>query len=92
MAEVILNISIKTMERKNPTDKLDEKTSSHALEVARVMQHTYEVFEEEEKAKSWLNRENRALNGVKPVELLNTLTGINMVNDILTRIEEGVYS
>ncbi len=92
MAEDILNVSIKTLERKDPKDKLDKRTSSHALEIARVMQHAFEVFEDEEKARKWLNRENRALNGSKPVQLLNTLTGINMVNDILTRIEEGVYS
>lgn len=92
MAEEILNMSVKTLERKDPKDKLDKRTSSHALEIAKVMQHAFEVFEEEEKARKWLNRENRALNGLKPVQLLNTLTGINMVNDILGRIEEGVYS
>jgi putative toxin-antitoxin system antitoxin component (TIGR02293 family) len=92
MAEDILNVSIKTLERKDLNDKLDTRISSHALEVARVMQHAFEVFEEEEKAKRWLNQENRALKGAKPVQLLNTLTGINLVNDTLTRIEEGVYS
>jgi putative toxin-antitoxin system antitoxin component (TIGR02293 family) len=92
MAEEILNVSIKTLERKQPSDKLDKKISSHALEVARVMQHAFDVFEDEEKAKQWLNRANRALNGVAPVHLLDTMTGINMVNDVLTRIEEGVYS
>ena len=92
MAEEILNVSVKTLERKAPDDKLDAKISSHVLEVARVMQHAFEVFEEEEKARQWLNRKNRALNGAKPVQLFNTLTGINMVNDVLTRIEEGVYS
>jgi putative toxin-antitoxin system antitoxin component (TIGR02293 family) len=92
MAEEILNVSIKTLERKQPSDKLDKKISSHALEVARVMQHAFEIFEDEEKAKQWLNRANRALNGIAPVHLLDTMTGINMVNDVLTRIEEGVYS
>jgi putative toxin-antitoxin system antitoxin component (TIGR02293 family) len=92
MAEEILSVSVKTLERKDPSDKLDKKLSSHALEVARVMQHAYEVFEDEEKAKQWLNRANRALNSVAPIHLLDTMTGINMVNDILTRIEEGVYS
>lgn len=71
---------------------MDEKTSSGVLEIARIMQHAFEVFEEEDKARKWLNRENRALNGAKPVQLFNTLTGINMVNDILGRIDEGVYS
>lgn len=92
MAEDILDVSVKTLERKAPTAKLDKKISSHALEIARIMQHAYEVFEEEDKVKVWMNRENRALNNKKPVELFDTLTGLNMVSDILTRIEEGVYS
>lgn len=92
MAEEILNVSVKTLERKKADGKLDTKTSSHVMEVARIMQHAFEVFEGEEKAKQWLNRENSALNNLKPVQLLNTLTGINMVNDVLIRIEEGVYS
>lgn len=92
MAEDILNISVKTLERKDPKDKLDKRTSSHALEIAKVMQHAFEIFEDEEKVRQWLNRANKALNNLRPVQLLSTLTGINMVNDILTRIEEGVYS
>jgi putative toxin-antitoxin system antitoxin component (TIGR02293 family) len=92
MAEDILNVSVKTMERKTKTEKLDKRISSHALEVAKVLQHAFEVFENEEKVKRWVNKENRALNDKKPVELFDTLTGINMVNDILVRIEEGVYS
>ena len=92
MAEDILDLSIKTLERKAPTDKLDKRTSSHALEIAKLMQHAYEVFEDEEKIKRWINKENKALNGMKPIQLFDTLTGLNMVNDILGRIEEGVYS
>jgi putative toxin-antitoxin system antitoxin component (TIGR02293 family) len=92
MAEDILNVSVKTMERKTKTEKLDKRISSHALEVAKVLQHAFEVFENEEKVKRWVNKENRALNDKKPVELFDTLTGINMVSDILVRIEEGVYS
>ena len=92
MAEDVLNLSVKTLERKALTDKLDKKTSSHALEIAKVMQHGYVVFEDEEKLRRWINKENRALNGMKPLALFDTLTGLTMVNDILGRIEEGVYS
>lgn len=92
MAEDILDVSVKTLERKAPSARLGKKISSHALEIARIMQHAYEVFEEENKVKLWMNRENRALNNKKPVELFDTLTGLNMVSDILARIEEGVYS
>lgn len=91
MADVF-EVSIRTLERKAPTTKLDKKTSSHALEIAKVMQHAFNVFEDEEKSKMWVNRRNRALNGKKPVEFFGTLTGLSMVNDVLGRIEDGVYS
>ncbi|HEY9745085.1 MAG TPA: antitoxin Xre/MbcA/ParS toxin-binding domain-containing protein [Oculatellaceae cyanobacterium] len=91
-AEEILQISVKTIERKSATDKLDKKLSSHIIEVARVVQHAREVFEDPEKVKTWFNKANRALNNAKPAEMLDTLTGLQMVNDILGRIEEGVYS
>lgn len=92
MAEDILDLSVKTLERKSPSDKLDKRTSSHALEIAKVMKHAYDVFEDEDKVKRWINKENKSLNGMKPVQLFDTLTGLMMVNDILGRIEEGVYS
>jgi len=92
ISENIFDISVKTFERKEDKARLDKKVSSHALEIARVLQHAFEVFRDKEKVKRWLNSQNRALNNFKPVELLDTLTGINMVNDILGRIEEGVYS
>jgi len=92
MAEDIFDVSVKTLERKDSNTRLDKKTSSHALEIAKVVQHAYEVFRDEEKVKLWINRENKALNNMKPVQIFDTLSGLNMVNDILGRIEEGVYS
>ena len=92
ISENIFDISVKTLERKDNKEKLDKKTSSHAVEIARILQHGYEVFRDEEKLKRWLNKENRALNSLKPVEMFDTLSGLSIVNDILGRIEEGVYS
>ena len=91
-AENILNISIKTIERKKPSEKLDKKISSHVIEVARLVLHAQEVFEDNDKVVRWFSKPNRALNNEKPVNMLSMLTGLQMVNDILGRIEEGVYS
>lgn len=91
-AEGILNISVKTIERKKPTDKLDKKISSHVIEVAKVIQHAGEVFEDKEKVIRWFGNPNSALNEARPIDMLDTLTGLQMVNDVLGRIEEGVYS
>jgi putative toxin-antitoxin system antitoxin component (TIGR02293 family) len=91
-SENILGVSVKTFERKKSTDKLDKHTSSHVIEIAKVVEHALAVFENEEKVKTWLNTPNRALNNTKPIDLFYILTGLSMVNDILGRIEYGVYS
>jgi len=90
--EDILNLSIKTLERKQGDDKLDKRTSSLVIEVARVLEHTYQVFADKEKVHRWLSKPNNALHGESPLSLFSTPTGIGMVEDVLTRIEEGVYS
>ncbi len=90
--EDILNISIKTLERKQDDDKLDKRTSSLVIEVARVLEHTYRVFYDKEKVQRWLSKPNNTLHGDSPLSLFSTPTGIGMVEDVLTRIEEGVYS
>lgn len=91
-AEDILDVSVKTIERKKSTDRLDKRTSSHVIEIAKVAEHAIEVFEDQTKAAKWLNTPNRALNNMKPVELFSTYTGIGMVDDVLGRIEHGIYS
>lgn len=88
----ILHVSPRTLERKEPQEKLDLYTSSKMVEVARVMEHAYEVFQDEDKVKNWLQRPNRALEGRPPIELMNLPTGLSLVDEVLGRIEEGVYS
>ena len=92
LAEDVFQISVKTLERKSAKAKMDFRISSHAIEIARVLEHALEVFGNIERVQKWINRENHALNNKKPVTLFNTLTGLNMVNDVLGRIEEGVYT
>jgi len=91
-SENILGLSVKTLERKKNTDKLDRHISSHVIEIAKVAKHAFDVFEDEEKVKSWLNTPNRALNNIRPLDLFYISTGLGMVDDILGRIEYGVYS
>jgi putative toxin-antitoxin system antitoxin component (TIGR02293 family) len=45
-----------------------------------------------DKAHAWLNAENRALGGAKPIELLDTDSGAREVENVLGRIEHGVFS
>jgi putative toxin-antitoxin system antitoxin component (TIGR02293 family) len=91
-SENILDASVKTLECKASTDKLNKHTLSMVIEIAKVVEHAFAVFEDEEKVKIWLNYPNRALNNIKPIDLFYLPTGLKMVNDILGRIEDGVYS
>ena len=91
-AENILRVSVKTIERKKGEDRLNSHTSSHIIEIAKVLEHAYEVFETPDQVRNWLNTPNSALNKLKPIDLFYIPTGLSIVNDVLGRIEEGVYS
>lgn len=90
--ENILDLSVKTIERKKNNDLLGQHISSHILEIAKVVAHAFSVFEDEKKVQKWLITPNRALNNTQPIDLFMMPTGLNMVDQILGRIEEGVYS
>lgn len=88
----LLNISYKTLGRLQKKDRLDPLESSLSIELANLTAKGVSVFEDSGRFNTWLKKENRALGGKKPFELLNTPTGINMVAQVLDRIEEGVYT
>lgn len=90
--EGILDMSVKTIERKRTDDRLDRHTSSHIIEIAKVVEHAVAVFEDDDKVRDWLATPNRSMNGMRPLELFHMPTGLALVNTVLGRIEEGVYS
>lgn len=90
--EGVLDLSVKTIERKQPDDRLGRHTSSHVIEIAKVVEHAMTVFEDEDKVRDWLTTPNRSINGMRPLELFHLPTGLALVNTVLGRIEEGVYS
>lgn len=89
---VLLNISYKTLGRKKETDTLDSISSSISIEIAEAISKGLSVFEDPGKLSRWLQKANRALQGEKPIDLLNTPTGIKIINKLLGRIEEGIYT
>lgn len=88
----LLNLSYKTLGRKKETETFGSMVSSLSIEIASTVAHGLTVFEDEVKFNRWLHKANRALRGQKPIDLLNTPTGIKLVNQIIGRIDEGVYS
>jgi putative toxin-antitoxin system antitoxin component (TIGR02293 family) len=87
----MLNMSYKTFSRKRPADLMDTISSSLTIEIAQTLAKGLAVFENESVLRRWLQKDNKSLQGKKPIELFNTPTGIKLVNQVLYRIEEGIY-
>jgi putative toxin-antitoxin system antitoxin component (TIGR02293 family) len=58
----------------------------------KVLKKAIAVLEDENAARVWLNRANRALGGEVPLSMLDTEVGYELVLDTLGRIEYGVIS
>lgn len=88
----ILNINPRTLER-NLKDKytLDLDKSEKALRLDYLINHGINTFGNEKQFSLWINEYSIALNK-KPKDLFNTITGIEIVEEELTRIEYGVFS
>ncbi|QVL50237.1 MAG: DUF2384 domain-containing protein [Thiocapsa sp.] len=88
----LIGMSTQTFKhRKQEHEHLNAIESDRLYRLAKIEARAVEVFEDEEIAANWLKAPNRAL-GEKPISLLDTEAGTDMVERVLTRIEYGVYS
>lgn len=58
----------------------------------RVLSKAAEVFGSRAHAKAWMERPALALDNARPVDLLESPQGVDLVMDLLIRLEYGVYS
>jgi putative toxin-antitoxin system antitoxin component (TIGR02293 family) len=66
--------------------------SDRVVRFARILRKSLEVLESDENARQWLNARQYGLGGATPLEFARTECGAREVEDLLTRIEHGVYS
>ncbi|NET29279.1 antitoxin Xre/MbcA/ParS toxin-binding domain-containing protein [Okeania sp. SIO1I7] len=89
----LLATSERTISRRKKDQKpLDLSESDRLYRVARIFAQTLDIFENVEIARDWLKKSNRALGGKTPLELLDTDAGTQQVDELLNKIEYGVYS
>lgn len=88
----ILNVTERTLQRKGDSDLLDGTTTEQVLQIAEVFSRGNEVFGSGADFREWVESGNKALGGKKPMELLSSRFGAQMVLDLLGRIEQGVFS
>ncbi|MDE2907516.1 MAG: DUF2384 domain-containing protein [Acidobacteriota bacterium] len=72
--------------------RLSPTESDRLLRTQRLFEHARSVFDEDKDARAWLSAPNDALSGESPLALLDTDAGARLVDDVLTRLEFGVYA
>lgn len=92
MASASLQLARRTLARRKERNRLDEQESERIVRLADIAARAVVVLGDLDKARRWLITENRALGGVAPISLLDTDVGTRAVEDVLLRIEHGVYS
>ena len=71
---------------------LSPVTSDRLMRVAQVFAHAKTIFDNHGDAVQWFVTSNPALSGEAPLALLDTDAGCREVDDVLTRLEFGVYA
>ncbi|MBI2386966.1 MAG: DUF2384 domain-containing protein [Elusimicrobia bacterium] len=87
----IIGVSDRTLTRTRRNKAfLDPVASDRFYRTAKVLRLAADVFEDLERAVSWLQREQPGLGGQIPLTLLDTEPGTHAVETLLTQLEYGV--
>ncbi len=79
------------MRRKASDALLTPEETDKAVRLARIAVQADRAFGNPDKASRWLRRDNRALGGKAPIDLLATETGARIVEELLGQIEHGMF-
>lgn len=89
----LLGISERTLTRRaNSNGRLTAAESDRVVRLARILALAKETLGSMDKAGRWLQTPNRALEGDRPIDRLDTDIGVRSVEQVLGRIEYGLYS
>lgn len=87
----LLGISKATRHRREAGQRLKPTESDRIVRFARLMGRAVQVFESEKSARRWITAPQIGLGGEVPLDYARTELGAREVEDLLGRIESGVY-
>ena len=88
----ILSVTKATLHNKKGRDRFDSAVSERILLLADIYSYGYTVFKDPEKFNRWMKTSNRALGNEMPLNLAETIYGMEEVKNLIGRIDYGVYS
>lgn len=91
--EKAIGMSLRTFQRRKeaPLKPLSQEQSARTWKFAEVLARATEVFGSQEEAEQWLQRPAMGLDNRRPIDLLATPAGVELVERFLGQIEYGVY-
>lgn len=87
----ILAVSRATLINKKGLEKFDTATSERILLLADTLSYGESVFEDRDRFNRWMKSSNKALGNRAPIEMMDTVYGIQEVKKMIGRIEYGVF-
>lgn len=88
----VLGIPPRTVARRKESKQLNPQESDRLYRVARAASQAVEVLGSLDKARLWLKTPNRALSCDRPLDLLDTEIGARQVEEVLLRLNYGIFS
>lgn len=88
----LLPVTERTLQRRAANSLLNSTTSQQVILIGQLVTKGEEVFGNRESFQNWLKQPNTALGGYVPLDVLDTTIGVQLVMDVLGRLEHGVYS
>ena len=91
--EKAVGISLRTFQRRkaHPGELLSQEQSSRTWKFAEILARATAVFGSRSEAEQWLERPAIGLDQNRPIDLVATAAGVEIVENYLERIEYGVY-
>ena len=94
LLEQAVGVSLRTFQRHKgaPARPLSKDQGGRTWKFAEVLAKAIAVFGSQEAAERWLCQPALGLNRRRPIELLATPAGVELVEDLLGRMKYGVYT
>jgi len=91
--EKAVGISLRTFQRRkaNPAKLLNQEQSGRTWKFAEILAKATAVLGSRAEAEQWLERPAIGLEQHRPIDLLATTAGVEVVEDHLERMKYGVY-
>jgi putative toxin-antitoxin system antitoxin component (TIGR02293 family) len=88
----VFGIPPRTVARRKEAQHFNPQESDRLYRVASTLSQAVEVLGSIDKARLWLKTPNRALGCEMPLELLDTDIGTRQVEEVLLRLNYGIFS